>query len=91
MKLVNTETWTPGDDRYVRGQVSTSVSRGLGSCRAKTWLAPAGNGSQLRFRGRVEVKIPLVGGTLEKYIGANLAENLPGVLHFTTTWIAEHT
>ncbi len=90
LKLVTTETWTPDADRQVRGRVGTSVSGGLGSCRARTWLEPAGNGSQLRFTGRVQVKIPLVGGTLEKSIGANLAENIPGVLHFTTTWIAEH-
>ncbi|MGO9286341.1 MAG: DUF2505 domain-containing protein [Mycobacterium sp.] len=91
LRLVNTETWTPDGDRQVRGRVITSVSGGLGSCRATTWLAPAGNGSQLRFRGRVEVKIPLVGGALEKFIGANLAQNIPGVLNFTTTWIAEHS
>jgi len=90
LRLVNTETWTPDGDRQVRGRVITSVSGGLGSCRATTWLAPAGNGSQLRFRGRVEVKIPLVGGALEKFIGANLAQTIPGVLNFTTTWIAEY-
>ena len=89
-KMVHNETWTPDGDGQVRGQVSVSVSGGLGSCRAKTWLSPAANGSQLRFTGRVEVKIPLVGGNLEKSIGANLAENIPAVLRFTTTWLAEH-
>ncbi len=91
VKLVSTETWTPDGAGQVRGRVSLSVSGGLGACRARTWLAPTGNGSRLRFSGRVQVKIPLVGGTLEKAIGANLAANIPGVLDFTTTWIAEHT
>jgi len=90
VKLVHTERWTPDGDRRVRGRVSASASGGLGSARAQTWLAPADDGSQLRFTGRVEVKIPLVGGNLEKSIGANLAENVPAVLRFTTTWIAEH-
>jgi Protein of unknown function (DUF2505) len=39
---------------------------------------------------KVEVKIPLIGSKLEKSIGANLAESIPAVQRFTTTWIAEH-
>ena len=52
-------------------------------------LTPAGDGSQLHFAVRVEVKIPLLGGRLEKSIGAGLAENLPALQRFTTEWIAE--
>jgi Protein of unknown function (DUF2505) len=83
------ETWTP-DGRVVQGQIGVAVSGGLGSCTAQTWLEPTGDGSQLRFAGRVKVKIPVVGGSLEKAIGVDLAENIPSVLHFTTRWIAEH-
>ena len=90
LKIVQSETWRPDGDRQVRGQVRVSVSGGLGSCRAEAWLAPAGNGSQLRSAVKVEVKIPLVGGNLEKSIGATLAESIPEALRFTTTWIAEH-
>ncbi len=91
LKMECSETWVPDDDGRVRGQVGVSVSGGLGSCSATTWLAPTVNGSRLSYDGRVEVKIPLVGGNLEKVIGADLAENLPSVLRFTTTWIAERT
>lgn len=90
VKLVHTEKWTPDNAGHVRGQLDVVVSGGLGSCRAKTRLESAANGSQLRFAGRVEVKIPLVGGNLEKSFGTNLAENIPAVVDFTTTWIAEH-
>lgn len=89
VKLVQTETWTPDGEDQVRGQINVAVSGGLGSCRAKTRLASATNGSQLRFAGRVEVKIPLVGGQLEKSFGATLTESIPAVVAFTTTWIAE--
>lgn len=91
VKLVHTEVWTPGEDDRVGGQINVAISGGLGSCRARTWLAPTADGSQLRFTGRVEVKIPLVGASLEKSLGANLAENIPEVVRFTTTWITEHT
>jgi hypothetical protein len=90
VKLVHAETWKPDGDGLVRGQIRVSVSGGLGSCRAKTWLAPAASGSQLRFTGTVVVKIPLVGGNLEKSLGANLADNIPAVVRFTTTWVSEH-
>jgi hypothetical protein len=90
LKILHSETWRPVGDRQVRGQVSTSAPGGLGSSRAEAWLAPAGNGSQLRFAVRVEIKIPLVGGNFEKSIGAGLAENLTALYRFTSTWIAEH-
>ena len=90
LKILFRERWRPVGDRQVRGQVSVSASGGLGSGRAQAWLAPAGNGSQLRFAVRVESKIPLVGGTLENSIGAGLAKSIPAVQRFTTTWIAEH-
>ncbi len=90
VKLVHSETWSPDGDGQVRGQINVSASGGLGSGRADNWLTPAGNGSQIRSEVRVHVKIPLVGGKLEKTIGANLAENIPAILRFTTEWIAEH-
>jgi hypothetical protein len=63
---------------------------GLASGRAEACLAPAGNGSQLRFTATVTVRIPLVGGKLEDSIGADLAENIPAIQRFTTAWIIEH-
>jgi hypothetical protein len=90
LKILNCETWRPVGDRQVRGQVNVSVSGGWASGRAEAWLAPASNGSQLRYVVRVEVKIPLVGGKLEKSIGASLVESITAVQRFTTTWIADH-
>jgi uncharacterized protein DUF2505 len=90
LKILSSETWKSVGDRQVRGQTSVSAPGGLGSGRAEAWLAPAGNGTQLRFTVRVEVKIPLLGGKLEKAIAAGLNENIPAGWRFTSTWIAEH-
>jgi hypothetical protein len=93
LKMVHSETWRPVGDGQVRGQIRISTSPGLGSGRAEAWLAPVGNGSQgsqLRCAVKVEVKIPLLGGTLEKSIGASLAQTIPDTQRFTTKWIAEH-
>ncbi|MDG4666778.1 DUF2505 domain-containing protein [Mycobacterium sp. 236(2023)] len=89
LKMECTETWTPGDGQ-VRGRVGVTVSGGLGSCSATTSLKPIAGGSQLHFDGRVQVKIPLVGGSLEKTIGNDLAQNLPSILRFTAEWIAQN-
>lgn len=91
VKIVQSETWRPHGDRRVRGEVSVSASGGLGSGHADTWLVSTDEGSQLRSALRVEVKIPLVGGKLEKTIGAGLAEGIPETVRFTTTWITENT
>ena len=91
LKILHRETWRPVGHGQVRGQVSVSASGGFGSGRGEAWLAPAGIGSQTRFAVRVEVKIPFVGGRLEKSIAAGLAENIPDLQRFTTMWIAEHT
>lgn len=90
LKLVHEETWAPVEDGQLRGQVNVMSSPKLGGGRAQAWLEPAGNGTQLRFAVKVEVKIPLVGGKLEKALGASLAESIPAVQRFTTTWIAEN-
>lgn len=90
LKILHRETWRPVGDGQVRGQVSVSASGGFGSGRGEVWLAPAGIGSQTRFAVRVEVKIPFLGGRLEKSIAAGLAENIPELQRFTTMWIAEH-
>jgi hypothetical protein len=91
LKLVYRETWRRTGDGTVRGESHVSASGGLGSTRAENRLTPAGTASQLRATGRVEVKIPLVGGKLEKSIGASLEASIPATLRYTTTWIAEHT
>jgi Protein of unknown function (DUF2505) len=90
LKLVHEESWKSAGDGQVRGQVNVTTSPGLGSGRAEAWLEPNGNGTQMRFAVKVEVKIPLVGGKLEKTLGAGLAESIPAVQRFTTTWIADH-
>jgi hypothetical protein len=90
LKLIHQETWTPAGDGRVRGQVSVTTSPGLGGGRSEAWLEPTGSGTQLRFSVKVDVKIPLVGGKLEKSLGASLAESIPAVQRFTTTWIADH-
>ena len=89
LSLVHVEKWRVDADGTLRGETRL-LAGGLGSSHAANWLAPAEGGSRMRSAVKVEVKIPLVGGKLEKSIGAGLAENIPEIVRFTTAWIAEH-
>ena len=88
--LIYAERWSPDGEAQVHGRISAVVSGGLGSCEGDSWLSPRGTGSQMRFTGTVAARIPLVGGQIEKTISTSLAENIPAVMRFTTTWIAEN-
>jgi hypothetical protein len=90
LKILRKETWRPSDGRQVRGEVSVAARGMPGSGVGSAVLAPMSKGSRLRFTGVLEVKIPLVGGKIEKYIGDQLAAEIPEIQRFTTEWIAEH-
>lgn len=89
VKLVHNETWEPDGDGGVSGRISISAGV-LGSGHADNRLAPADQGSRLRSTGKVEVKIPLVGGKIEKFIKGGMAESISEIMLFTTTWIDEN-
>lgn len=91
LKIVHTEIWRSVADGEVRGQINVVSSGGLGSGRADAVMAPAGDGTRLRFAVEVAMRIPLVGRKLEKSMQADLAASLPALQRFTSTWIAENT
>ena len=59
------------------------------SLSATAALGPATKGARLSFHATVEVRIPLVGGKLENFIGSQLVKLLTAEQRFTTTWIAD--
>ena len=61
------EVWRPTGDGRVRGQISISAPAARGSGTGQAWLTPADPaGSRLHLAATVRVKIPLVGGTVER-------------------------
>ena len=54
-------------------------------------LTPAkGAGARLAFHGTVEVRVPLVGGKIESFIGSQLVDLLIAEQRFTTQWLTEN-
>lgn len=90
LTMSHRETWRPVDDGRVYGEISISAPGARGGGSASAWLSPADAGSQLRFTATVQVKVPVVGGRIERFVGAQLAENIPAIQHFTTGWITGH-
>ncbi len=88
LKIVREESWYPADDR-IDGEVRIAASGVPGSGQGSAVLTPASDGSTLRFTGTLEVRIPLVGGRIEKYIGDVLAEEIPAIQRFTSGWVLQ--
>ena len=89
LRVLREEAWRPVD-REIHGQTCITAFGAPASGAGTAVLSPSAEGSRLRFIGTVEIRIPLIGGAIEKFIGNQLAVELPTITRFTTTWIAEH-
>lgn len=84
------ETWGPVND----GTATASIAGSIVDAPVNLWgtavLSPAANsgGSRLTVRLTIQVRIPLIGGKLERMIGAELAQLVTMEQRFTTEWIA---
>jgi hypothetical protein len=77
--------WRPGERRAQLGGAWDAVST-LGAAL----LAPAPNGSRMKYTATVEVKVPLVGAKIESFVARRLAEGITEIQRFTAAWIAEN-
>lgn len=87
LKVVRQETWRRLGDE-LRADVAMRTTGAPISGIATATLSPTAGGSLLRFAGTVTVKVPLLGGQIEKFISAKIVEEIPGVQGFTTRWIS---
>lgn len=90
LSFVREETWTPVTDGQATAVVKGSIPRAPATLSGTALLSPAGTGSRLEFMATVEVRIPLVGGKVENFIGSQLVELLMAEQHFTTAWIRDN-
>jgi hypothetical protein len=90
LSIVREEKWSPVRDGTATATVNGSIPGAPVTLTGTAVLAPAGTGSRLQFTVAVEVRIPLVGGKVENYIGRQLVELLIAEQRFTTAWIREN-
>jgi hypothetical protein len=91
ISIQRSERWGPVTDGNAGGTVTGTISMAPVSLAATATLGPTAKGARLSFRATVEVRIPLVGGKLESFIGSQLVKLLTAEQRFTTTWIADST
>lgn len=92
LSFVREETWTPVLGGQATATVKGSITDAPATLSGTTVLAPtkSGGGSRLEFKATVEVRVPLVGGKIETFIGSQLVELLIAEQRFTTVWITEN-
>ena len=90
LRIRREERWEPIVDGSATATVTGSILSSPASLTGTAVLEPLDHGgARLKFRATVEVRIPLVGGKLENFIGSQLVELLIREQRFTTTWIGE--
>lgn len=90
LEVVQNEKWSWIDRGRLRGEVSVAAAPIPVSGFWEALVAPVENGSRLSYTAKVMANIPLVGGTIERSIGAQLAKGIAKGVPFTTEWIAEN-
>ncbi|OBI84031.1 DUF2505 domain-containing protein [Mycobacterium sp. E740] len=90
LSFVREETWGPVNDGKAVATVRGSIPGAPAGLSGTAVLSPRGSGSRLELTVEVEVRVPLVGGKIENFIGSQLVNLLIAEQRFTTEWIAEN-
>lgn len=89
LTLVREETWTPVRDGRATGTIRGVVPGAPVSVTGTARMSTIDTGARVDVHAIVEVRIPLVGGKVEGFIGGQLAEMVRLEEQFTSTWITE--
>jgi hypothetical protein len=88
LAIVREEAWRPVIDGKANATITGTITGAPVTLSGTAMLAPRETGgSRLKFTATVEVRIPLVGGKVENFIGSQLVELLIAEQRFTTAWI----
>ncbi|MCV7177251.1 DUF2505 domain-containing protein [Mycolicibacterium sphagni] len=90
LEIHRVESWTGLVDGRAEATVTGSIHRAPVTLTGSAQLDPSDSRAHLAFRATVEVRIPLVGGKVENFIGKQLVDLLIAEQRFTTMWIAEN-
>jgi hypothetical protein len=90
LNFVREEKWTPVADGQATAVVNGTIPGAPATLSGTAVLKPAAGGSRLELKATVEVRIPLVGGKVENFIGSQLVDLLIAEQRFTSAWIREN-
>jgi hypothetical protein len=89
IRITRQENWGPVSDGTATATFSGSVAGAPAKVSGTASLSPESGGSRLECQLTVHVKIPLIGGKVEKIIGAQLANLVMAEQQFTSQWITD--
>lgn len=89
LRIKREESWGPVTGGTAKSIFSGSVAGAPAKVSGTASLSPAAEsgGSRLECQLTVHVKVPLIGGKLEKIIGTQLANLVAAEQQFTSEWI----
>ena len=92
LSFVREETWSAIRDGQSTATIKGSIRGAPATLTGDALLAAAksDSGSRLELKATVEVRVPLVGGKIENFIGNQLVDLLIAEQRFTTVWITEN-
>ena len=87
LTLVREEIWTPVRDGRAHATILGAVPGAPVQVTGTAELTATPGGARADVHATVQVKIPLVGGKVEEFIGGQLAEMVRLEEEFTSAWI----
>lgn len=93
LSFVRQEMWTPVVGGRATAVITGTIPGAPATLNGDAVLtsAMAGPGARMAFTATVEVRVPLVGGKIENFIGNQLVDLLIAEQRFTTVWIKENS
>ncbi|CAJ1585643.1 DUF2505 domain-containing protein [[Mycobacterium] wendilense] len=89
LHIKRAESWSAISGDRATATVAARIPGAPASVHGSGKLTPDGAGAKADLKVTVEVKIPLVGGKVEAFIGSQLVELLISEQRFTTAWILD--
>lgn len=90
LSFVREEIWTPVTDGRASAVVRGAIPGAPAGLTGEAQLAPVGAGAKMSMTATVEVRVPLIGGKIENFIGSQLVDLVLAEQRFTTVWITEN-
>jgi hypothetical protein len=90
LSFVREEAWSAISHGQATAAVAGSIPGAPATLAGTAVLMPTDGGSRLEFKVTVEVRIPLVGGKVESFIGSQLVNLVTAEQRFTSAWIREN-
>lgn len=95
LNFVREESWSPVANRRATATVRGSIPGAPAQLTGEAVLSSVADaqgamGARMTFTATVEVRVPLVGGKIENFIGSQLVNLMIAEQKFTTVWITEN-